>query len=493
MLVSHKPSPVGSLLLAACLVAFGAFAPGPVAAGAASSTPHPKPVQAISTPSHSGTLGKEAAPTPVGKPSASRDAAKEAANDVKEAAPVPTGKPSASRDAAKEPTNDPKDAVKEVSTSEKPEKKAAALRMKSARYVHAPLIAGTLTPGGSVVLSERIVREAGENILALTIDDGPEPIYDTEIIRILAEHNAVATFFLVGRNAARFPELVKAMVDGGNEVGNHSWSHPMLPSLLAQEQVDQIRKTNDIISTIIGKSVRWFRPPYGGYGNQVTSLAHAEGLDTIMWTTDTQDWTNISPQQIVDRAADHLTPGAVILLHSTRRNTVLALPQIIEQAHAQNFRFVTMTEWKNVMSRLEPKAIAANAANSAATSVSPVASTPSTTETVAAMPHAEYAPNAMGPLPLQQPSVFSIRTATPIVTRAVPIAWAIRNKNAKKNNVPVFVPVAYLQASALPPPSLLAAEEATPVLSESILPSGAAPLPTASVVAPAPITDLSVR
>lgn len=227
----------------------------------------------------------------------------------------------------------------------------------AARQGQAPFYAAHLYPGSSLTLSERALRQEGEFVLALSFDDGISPANDAEIMRILAAYDAVATFFLIGRNAARHLDTVRSMVDAGHEVGNHSWSHPMMTSLSVDQQQAELRQTGDALSEI-GVAPKWFRPPFGDFDSLTHQVAQTEGLESILWSVDSRDWKSGSaPDKVSQRVISGISPGAVILMHSTKSNTVAALPTILEHAKRNGYRFVTMSQWKEIMIRVDAVAV----------------------------------------------------------------------------------------------------------------------------------------
>lgn len=221
------------------------------------------------------------------------------------------------------------------------------------KHGHAPFYTAHLYPGSSLTLSERALRETGENVLALTFDDGPAPGNDNEILRLLAKYNAVATFFVIGNKVAHHLDLLHEIVAAGSEIGNHSWRHPMLTTLSADAQLEELRQTDDMLAGA-GIPVKWFRPPYGDYDTLTQTIAQTEALETILWSVDSRDWKGSPPDIIANRVIADISPGAVILMHSTKTHTVLALPKILEYAKANNYRFVTLSEWKQIMIRTDP-------------------------------------------------------------------------------------------------------------------------------------------
>jgi peptidoglycan/xylan/chitin deacetylase (PgdA/CDA1 family) len=214
-----------------------------------------------------------------------------------------------------------------------------------------PFYTAHVYPGSPVTLSERVLREHGENVIALSFDDGPDVANDTEILRLLAQYQAVATFFVIGNRAASRLDMLKAMIAAGCEIGNHSWTHPMLTHLGADAQLAEMRQTNDLLAGA-GIPVNWLRPPYGDYDTLTRTIAESESLETILWSVDPSDWRSPPPDTIVKRITENMGPGSVILMHSTRAHTVQALPRILEFAKANNYRFVTLSEWKQIMIRV---------------------------------------------------------------------------------------------------------------------------------------------
>ena len=225
-----------------------------------------------------------------------------------------------------------------------------------ARHGHAPFYAAHLYPGSPLTLSERALREAGQNVLALTFDDGPAPTNDGQILQLLAEHNAVATFFVIGSKAVHHLDGLQKLVQGGCEIGNHSWRHPMMTTLTADAQLEEMRLTDELLSGA-NIPVKWFRPPFGDYDTLTQTIAHTEALETILWSVDSQDWKGSPPDVIAKRVIDGISPGAVILMHSTKTHTVAALPKILDYAKANNYRLVTLSEWKRIMIQVDPIAV----------------------------------------------------------------------------------------------------------------------------------------
>ena len=193
-------------------------------------------------------------------------------------------------------------------------------------------------------------HEDGQRTVALTFDDGPGE-RTSEILAVLASENVAATFFVVGREAAAAPDLVRQMHAAGHAVENHSWSHPSAarrgrwnPRVIAKE----IERTSAAIAEITGQPPCFFRPPQGVVPG-AEKPTQAAGLTLTLWSVDTRDWATRGPNAadtIRDRARIGLQePNPIVLLHDgggDRRATLAALPGIIADYRSAGYAFVTL-------------------------------------------------------------------------------------------------------------------------------------------------------
>ncbi|MBP2228838.1 peptidoglycan/xylan/chitin deacetylase (PgdA/CDA1 family) [Azospirillum agricola] len=226
---------------------------------------------------------------------------------------------------------------------------AARQRSHAATHGAAPFATEHLIPGSPLDLGQVDLTSPEARVVALTIDDGPDP-NDLRILEILRQHEAKATFFCIGGKIARHPDIVLAMAASGNEIGSHSQTHPLMTDLTAGQRDWNLAKPNAALAGM-GIHPAWFRPPYGDFDAAVTAQAQAHGLRTVLWTADSQDWKGLGPDAIASRVQERLAPGAVVLMHSTKAASVEALPGILESGKRQGVRFVTMTEWASAMER----------------------------------------------------------------------------------------------------------------------------------------------
>lgn len=191
--------------------------------------------------------------------------------------------------------------------------------------------------------------QTDEPVIALTFDDGPDPRYTPVILDYLRRYDAKATFFVIGRNAERFPDLLRRVVREGHEVGNHTYSHPLrLRQEDGGEIARELRKTEELVAALTGYQTRVFRPPGGAYNAQLIATAKSLGYEIIIWswTTNPSDAYAPGAPKIVQRVTENATPGDIVLLHDANGHlqTAVALPDILRILSEKGFRFVTVSE-----------------------------------------------------------------------------------------------------------------------------------------------------
>ncbi len=178
--------------------------------------------------------------------------------------------------------------------------------------------------------------------VALTFDDGPS-VSTPAILEILEEKRADGTFFMLGEAVERNPELARQITLQGSEVANHSMKHDSLPTAA------DIRATNDVVEDASGLRPCSFRPPYGRVDAPLTGRASDQGMNTVLWDVDTEDWTDWSSvESVAAGTMANAQPGSIILMHdggdAVREKTIESLPLIIDGLRAQGYSFVTVSE-----------------------------------------------------------------------------------------------------------------------------------------------------
>jgi peptidoglycan/xylan/chitin deacetylase (PgdA/CDA1 family) len=181
-------------------------------------------------------------------------------------------------------------------------------------------------------------------LVALTFDDGPHPGITEKLLDILKAKDVKATFFVVGRMAAKHPDLVRRIAQEGHTVANHTFYHNNLTTLPPENMDLEWKLCNDTVEGLTGKKPRFARPPGGQYNGEVIRAARRSGLRTALWTVNTADYTGKTAQQIIRRIGRNLRCGAVILLHDGPPETVEALPEIIDFIRKKGYRLVSLDE-----------------------------------------------------------------------------------------------------------------------------------------------------
>ena len=192
-------------------------------------------------------------------------------------------------------------------------------------------------------------QRMSENLCALTFDDGPGP-FTAELLDMLDGYGIRATFFMLGRNASRFPDIVQRALAEGHEVENHSFSHPNMKTLRPERRIEEMSRTNEVLRSL-GAEPSYLRPPYGSKDSALTTQAADLGLRIITWSRDSLDWKRLPPDysQLPDcsgRIAPRGHLRGIFLFHDIHKRTVEDLPRIVAQLKAGGCqRFVTVREY----------------------------------------------------------------------------------------------------------------------------------------------------
>ena len=179
-----------------------------------------------------------------------------------------------------------------------------------------------------------------DKAVALTYDDGPSK-YTSQILDCLARNDAKATFFVVGTNVSRYPEVLKRAVSMGMEIGNHTVSHPKLTNLSASGVYSEIHDNANNIEKITGVRPTLVRPPYGSYTKANIQTANQP---FILWSIDTLDWKSRNADKVVEEALKNVQDGDIILMHEIYQSTAEATKRIVPALISRGFDVVTVTE-----------------------------------------------------------------------------------------------------------------------------------------------------
>ncbi|MFN2606596.1 MAG: polysaccharide deacetylase family protein [Acidimicrobiales bacterium] len=236
--------------------------------------------------------------------------------------------------------------------------------MRRHRTVLACVVSTAVGFGGALVVRPRAPAEAGirgdrpdpgavisairtpQPLVALTLDDGPDPRWTPQVLAMLRQYHATATFFDVGRQAAAYPDLVRAELAAGNTVGDHTWSHADLQTLDPPEVAAELAKGADALRAAGAPAPDLFRPPYGYTDQAIGVLAAAAGYRTVFWTASVEHFVNHPPGVVggVDELVEAIHPGTIILAHDggvpDRTRTMQALPLLLSRLKARGYRVV---------------------------------------------------------------------------------------------------------------------------------------------------------
>ena len=191
------------------------------------------------------------------------------------------------------------------------------------------------------------VDTGGKKLVALTFDDGPDPLYTKNVLRILRRYGIKATFFVVGENAEAYPDLVKQEMNEGHEIENHTYTHADLSRVDEAATEQEISKTDKLLRRMLGRDINYFRPPRKLFRAETIEIAERYGYKTILWTICVENANARIPPNMAARVVDAARPGMIILAHDgrlDRSKTLLALPIIIEAMQKQGYQFVTMDD-----------------------------------------------------------------------------------------------------------------------------------------------------
>ncbi|MBF0191455.1 MAG: polysaccharide deacetylase family protein [Magnetococcales bacterium] len=204
-----------------------------------------------------------------------------------------------------------------------------------------------LYPGGEVVMSVDWLTQPEERIMALTFDDGPDE-QDLALSELLKQHDIPATFFYVGSKVKLFPEVVRKIHASQYEIGYHSFRHQRVKWFSQANLLEDFRQGKEALNNL-GVPVHFFRPPYGDFNEHLVRTAKENGMETVLWTIDSRDWTGIGADTMAKNVIRYFHPGAVLLFHSQHPVTLRAMPQVLEAAEREGYRFVSLGDWRRVV------------------------------------------------------------------------------------------------------------------------------------------------
>ena len=181
--------------------------------------------------------------------------------------------------------------------------------------------------------------------IAMTFDDGPHPVHTPRLLDILKRRNIKATFFVVGTNARRYPQLIRRMIAEGHEIGNHTVNHKYLSRISVEEARAEVLGCEKAIVAACGVKPRILRPPGGHINDRVKVWLKKEfGYSTIMWAVDPEDWKRPGSDVVAHRIISETDPGEIVLAHDIHGPTIAAMPRALDRLLSNGYRFLTVSQ-----------------------------------------------------------------------------------------------------------------------------------------------------
>ena len=180
--------------------------------------------------------------------------------------------------------------------------------------------------------------------IALTIDDGPDPVYTPQVLRVLRRYRVTATFSMVGLHVAAYPRLARAVAEDGHRIANHTWTHSNLVRMKPHRVHSELAWTSHAIHAAAGVHPQLFRAPYGAWSAAVIRQCEQMRMVPMDWSVDPRDWARPGVQRIVRNIMHNTRPGSIILEHDgggNRSQTVDALRIVLPRLLQEGYHFGT--------------------------------------------------------------------------------------------------------------------------------------------------------
>jgi len=182
----------------------------------------------------------------------------------------------------------------------------------------------------------------GRKAIALTIDDGPSPVYTPQVLKLLAKYRITASFSMIGLEARSYPRVAREVADAGHLIVNHTWTHPDLAVLPPALVIEQMDRATEAIHAATGRTPDMFRAPYGAWSPYVLQRCAQTRMTPLGWSVDPRDWSRPGVAAIVANIMDNTRTGSIILEHDgggNRAQTVAALKIVIPRLLAEGYHF----------------------------------------------------------------------------------------------------------------------------------------------------------
>lgn len=213
------------------------------------------------------------------------------------------------------------------------------------------LVAAQVFPDNRATLAE-----VPDKVVTLTFDDGPDPWFTPEILRILRDRKVPATFFVIGKNAVANPDLLKQIVDQGHVVANHTYNHPHLEELGKEQVYEELSTVDAALSDLLGPSPRlssYFRPPRGNLSREILAAVKDMNKELVLWNVCVENRSTTTPEEVRERVMSLVKDqnGGILLAHDgelDRTLTVQSLPLILDDLIREGYRIVPLDEYLEI-------------------------------------------------------------------------------------------------------------------------------------------------
>lgn len=191
-------------------------------------------------------------------------------------------------------------------------------------------------------------HDVKDTIIALTFDDGPNPEFTPKVLELLKKYNAKATFFCIGKQVEKHPEILKQIIAEGHIIGNHSYVHSNNYGFLSTRKViSDLEKNQQLIENITNLKVQFFRPPFGVTNPNIAKAVAKLDLKTFGWSVRSYDTVAKNPETVFKRISSKLQKGDVVLLHDTSEQSVAILEQLLKFMQQKNLKSITLSNLFN--------------------------------------------------------------------------------------------------------------------------------------------------
>jgi peptidoglycan-N-acetylglucosamine deacetylase len=187
-----------------------------------------------------------------------------------------------------------------------------------------------------------------QKLAAITFDDGPNPIYTPELLKIFSKVKGKATFFMIGEQMRNYPEVVKQVAAEGHEIGNHTFTHPKLSQLNDKERLAEIEQTENVIEELTGQKPTLFRPPYLDYNQDTVLLLKEKGYPMVgALNLEAQDWEQPGIDHIFNKSREVVKNGSILIFHDgygDRSQTIEAVRRLVAELTSEGYQLVTVSQ-----------------------------------------------------------------------------------------------------------------------------------------------------